>query len=114
MRPRLLCVRRSKVGIGWMQSEGRSGSYMILAVLHQCRVALRAHQLDQLRLMGEEDGLGGDVGLGVARAVPVEVVTARPPAAAVVLADRHLGVRRAVLALDGAVLPADRQLPADV
>ena len=41
-------------------------------------------------------------------------MAARSPAAAVVLADGDLGVRRAVLPLDGAEGAPDRQLPADV
>ena len=84
----------------------------------QCRdqlvVRRRAHQLGQLGLVGDVDRLDGDVGLGVAGAVPVEVVAARAPAAPVVLADRHLGVGRAVLPLDVAEGAPDRQLPAHV
>ena len=48
------------------------------------------------RRVGDVDGVGADVGLGVAGAVPVEVVAALAPAPAVVLRDRHLGVRRVV------------------
>ena len=73
-----------------------------------------AHQLAQLAGVAAEDRLAADVGLGVARAVPVEVVAARTPAPAVVLGDADLQVGRLVGQLDGAVGPADRQLPADV
>src|SRR4029079_3284650 len=52
------------------------------------------HELDQLRRVGDEHGLDGHVGLGVAAAVPVEVVPPRPPAAAAVLGDRDLRVSR--------------------
>ena len=54
------------------------------------------------------------VRVGVARAVPVEVVAAGTPPASVVLGDGDLGVRRAVRELDLAVEPPDRQLPAHV
>ena len=73
-----------------------------------------AHQLDQLGRAADVERLGRVVRLGVARAVPVEVVPAGAPAAPVVLHDRDLGVRRAVLPLDGAEGPPDRQLPAHV
>ena len=62
------------------------------AVLGQLVVRRVAHQLAQLALVGAEDRLPADVGLGVAAAVPVEVVAARPPAAPVVLRDRGLQV----------------------
>src|SRR5690606_13420204 len=60
------------------------------------------------------DRVGRDVRLGVARAVPVEVVAAGAPAAAVVLGDRDLEVGGVVGQLDRAVGAPDRQLPADV
>ena len=87
---------------------------MGLAVLHQDGVGLLAHELDELIAVGDVDGLGGDVGLGVAAAIPIEVVAARAPAAAIELRDGdqlHLGVVRA---LDLVVGAADRQLPADI
>ena len=84
------------------------------AVLGQLVVRGVAHQLAQLGLVGAEDRLAADVRLGVAAAVPVQVVAARAPAAPVVLGDRGLEVGRAVGALDLAVGAADRQLPADV
>ena len=49
-----------------------------------------AHQREQLGRVADEDRLGAHVGLGVARAVPVEVVPAGTPAAAVVLPDADL------------------------
>ena len=49
-----------------------------------------------------------------AGAPPVQVVAARAPAAAVVLADRDLEVAGVVGAVDPVVGAADRQLPADV
>ena len=75
---------------------------MCLAVADQFGVPLPPHQLHQLGLVGDEDRLQGDVRLGVARAVPVEVVPAGAPAATVVLTDRDLRVGRPVLPLDGA------------
>ena len=68
----------------------------------------------ELGRVGAVDGLAADVRLGVAGAVPVEVVAAGTPAAAVVLGDRDLEVARAVGQLDRAEGAADRQLPADV
>ena len=54
------------------------------------------------------------VGIGVAGAVPVEVVPPRSPALPAVLADGDLGVGGLVGAGHGTELAADRQLPADV
>ena len=54
------------------------------------------------------------MGLGVGGAVPVEVVSARPPTGPLVLTDDDLEVLGAVRAFDVAVGATDRQLPADV
>ena len=64
--------------------------------------------------VGDEDRLGADMRLGVARAVPVQVVAAGSPAATVVLRDGDLGVRGAVGTLHGPEAAPDRQLPAHV
>ena len=85
-----------------------------LAAQHELGVALFAHERGELGAVAAVDRLGADVRLGVGRAVPVEVVATGAPAATVVLGDGHLEVRGVVGALDGAVRPADRQLPADV
>ncbi len=73
-----------------------------------------AHELDELGAVGAVDGLAPDVRLGVAGAVPVEVVPAGAPAAPVVLRDRHLEVARVVGQLDRAEGAPQRQLPAHV
>src|SRR5207342_2489264 len=85
-----------------------------LAPAGQYVVPRLSHQRDQLGGVGLVDGLGADVRLGVARAVPVEVVPAGTPAATVVLADRDLGVGGAVLALDVTEGTTQRELPAHV
>src|SRR6478735_11284599 len=106
--------QRASARIGRVQRGRRARPHVRVAVAHQLVVRRLPHEGDQLGLVGDVDGLDGDVRLGVAGAVPVKVVAAGTPAAAVVLADRDLGVRRAVLALDGAERAPDRQLPADV
>src|SRR6476661_1943502 len=60
-----------------------------------------AHQSDELGPVLLVDGKAAMVGLGVGRAIPVEIVAARTPAVATVLADTHLGVRRVIGAGDG-------------
>ena len=104
-------VRRSRLA-GWMASALRGAGGR--AVLRQLVVRRRAHQLGELGGVGDVDRLGGDVGLGVARAVPVEVVPAGAPAGTLVLRDGDLEVAGVVGQLDGAVGAPDRQLPADV
>ena len=99
---------------GRVQRERRPRAQVRLARRRQHVVRRLPHQRDQLGGVGEVDRLGADVGLGVARAVPVEVVAAGTPAAAVVLADGDLEVRRVVVALDVAERTPDRQLPAHV
>src|SRR5205085_648617 len=72
------------------------------------------HLVGELSAVGDIERVRGDVRLGVAAAVPVEVVAAGTPATPVVLRDRrheHLGVVGAFHPVVGA---ADRQLPADV
>ena len=69
---------------------------------------------DQRAALGDVDRLGRDVRLGRAAAVPVEVVAAGAPAAAVVLADGDDEDLRAVGALDVLEGAAHGQLPADV
>ncbi len=97
-----------------MDGQQRPRPQVRLAVAHQLVVRPVAHQLGQLGRIGDVERLDRDVRLGVAGAVPVEVVTARAPAAPVVLADRDLGVLRVVLPLHVAEGTPDRQLPADV
>ena len=90
--------------------QQRPGRFQVLAAqLREYVVRLVAHQGLELDLAGLEDGLDADVRLGVAGAVPVQVVTARTPAAPVVLTDADLGVRRTVRALDLAEGAADRR-----
>src|SRR4051794_25656321 len=97
-----------------MQGELRPRPQVRLAAGGEHVVRRLAHERDQLRGAGQVDRLGSDVGLGVARAVPVEVVTAGSPADPFVLADADLLVRRAVGALDVAEGAPQGQLPADV
>ena len=97
-----------------VQRERRARAQVGFARRRQHVVRRLAHQCDQLGRVGEVDRLDADVGLGVARAVPVEVVAAGAPAAAVVLADADLEVGRAVGPLDVAEGAPDRQLPAHV
>ena len=97
-----------------MDGQQRPRPQVRLAVAHQLVVRPVAHQLGQLGRIGDVERLDRDVRLGVAGAVPVEVVAARAPAAPVVLADRDLGVLRVVLPLHVAEGTPDRQLPADV
>src|SRR6478752_9240237 len=80
----------------------------------QLGVGQRSHEFGELGGVGAVHRFAADVRLGVARAVPVEVVAARTPAAAVVLGDGHLEVARVVRQLDRAEGAPDRQLPADV
>src|SRR4029078_9946993 len=74
----------------------------------------RPHQLPELGLVGDVDRVGGHMRLGVPGAVPVEIMSTRPPATSVVLGDRDLGVGGAVGSLDVAERTPDRKLPADV
>src|SRR3954462_9588683 len=97
-----------------VQREGRTRAQMGLAPGGQYVVPGLSHQRDQLGGAGLVDGLGADVRLGVARAVPVEVVPAGTPTATVVLADRDLGVGGPVRALDVAEGTTQRELPAHV
>ena len=106
-------LQRRRGSAGWIASSGARREVR-LAVADQLVVRRLAHQRDQLGPVGDVDRLRRDVRLGVARAVPVQVVAARAPAAAVVLADGDLGVRRAVGPLDVAEGTPDRQLPAHV
>src|SRR6476620_3340349 len=96
------------------RADGLDLGEVRLGADRQLGVGQRSHQLGELGGVGAVDGLAADVRLGVARAVPVEVVAARTPAAAVVLGDRHLEVARVVRQLDRAEGAPDRQLPADV
>ncbi len=86
----------------------------LLAQLGELGVALLAHQLDQLRPVGRVDRLARAVRGGRRGAPPVQVMAAGPPAAPVVLADRHLQHLRVVRPVDPVVGAPDRQLPADV
>ncbi len=87
---------------------------MRLAEADEQVVRRPAHELHELGTVADVDRLPTDVRLGVARAVPVEVVTAGTPAAAVVLADADDLHRRAVRPLHVVVGATDRELPADV
>ena len=70
---------------------------------------------DDLVAAGLEDRLGADVRVGVGRAVPREVVAARAPVAALVLAEHDDELLGAVLVLRAVLVrAAQRQLPADL
>ena len=73
--------------VGRVQREAAAGRRGAPRPGGQLVVPLLAHQLDQLGAHRDVDRLGADVRLGVAAAVPVEVVTAGAPAAPVVLRD---------------------------
>ena len=113
-RGRVSVERQVGARVGRVQRERRARAQVGLAAAGQHVVRRLAHQLDQLGGVGQVDRLDADVRLGVAGAVPVEVVAAGTPAAPVVLADRHLDVGRVVGALDVAERTPDRQLPAHV
>src|SRR5680860_1347158 len=81
---------------------------------HQLVVSVPPDHFDEFGSVGDIDRCRADVRLGVAAAVPVEVVSAGSPATAVVLADGYLCVRRTVWKLDVAVGTPDWQLPAHV
>ena len=98
---------------GWIARAEREARWASQCVT-SWSYAAPSHQLDQLGLAADVQRLRCVVRLGVAGAVPVEVVPAGSPAAPVVLRDRDLGVGRAVLQLDGAEGTPDRQLPAHV
>lgn len=100
-------VRRVR---GHRQQRGQP----LLAQLDQPVVALLAHQLDQLRAVGHVHRITGPVRRGGRGAPPVQVVTARTPAPAVVLTDRHLEHPGVVGPVDPVVRPPHRQLPAHV
>ncbi|GAA2413423.1 hypothetical protein GCM10010420_48710 [Streptomyces glaucosporus] len=102
--------RVRRVGDG----QQRSGRQPLLAQPGQPLVPRRAHQLRQLRPVRHVHRLAGLVGGRRAGAPPVEVVSARPPAAAVVLADRDVQLLLAVRQLHPLERPPDRQLPAHV
>ena len=98
-----------------MRSHQRQlGRQALLAQLDQAVVPRLAHQLGQLRSVRHVHRVTRAVRRGRRRAPPVQVVAARTPAAAVVLADRHLEHARVVGPVDPVVRPPDRQLPADV
>src|SRR5688500_4197450 len=88
--------------IGGVHGQRRARTQVPLAVRNELVVRRPPHQRDELAGGGEVERLWSDVCLGVAGAVPVEVVAARAPAPPVVLLDGHLGVGRPVLQLDGA------------
>ena len=103
--------RRSARGRrGRVQRERRPGAQVRLARRGQHVVRRLPHQGDQLGGVGDVDRLDADMGLGVAGAVPVEVVATRAPAAPVVLADGDLEVGGLVVPLDVAERTPDRQL----
>ena len=88
-----------------MQGERRAGAQVPLAGGCQHVVRRLPHERHELHRVGQVDRLGADVGLGVARAVPVEVVAAGPPAASVVLGDGDLEVAGPVGPLDATLPP---------
>ena len=65
--------------VGGVDREPRPRRQVRLAVLDQLVVRRLAHQRDQLGLVGDVQRLAADVRLGVAGAVPVQVVAARRP-----------------------------------
>ena len=84
---------------GAARGAGRAAQVR-LAVPEQQVVRRLAHHRDQFGAVRHVNRLAAAVCLGVARAVPVEVVAARPPPAPVVLGDGDLGVRRVVGSFD--------------
>src|SRR5664279_1115356 len=83
-------------------------------MLNQRRIPGAAHELREFRAIGDVDAVAGAMRLGRCRAPPRQIAAARPPATAVVLADRdheHPGV---VGPIDPVECAADRQLPAHV
>ena len=98
-RGRGRCPASISAGRGRVQRECRSRTQVGLAAAPPARrtPAAPSARSARWRWRGRR-GSRADVRLGVARAVPVEVVTAGTPAAAVVLADRDLGVGGAVVA----------------
>ena len=65
-----------------VRCDDRRAGQVRLAEPDELVVRRPAHQLDQLRTVGDVDRLAADVRLGVARAVPVQVVAARRPSRA--------------------------------
>ncbi|WP_443072506.1 DUF1641 domain-containing protein [Streptomyces sp. NBC_01485] len=97
----------------WCQ-QGKVRRQALFAEFGQAVVAGLAHQFGQFRAVGDVDRVARAVGRGRRGAPPVQVVAARAPAAAVVLADRHLEHARVVGAVDPVVRAPHRKLPADV
>src|SRR5215218_10138215 len=77
-------------------------------------VGALAHQGDQLNPVAAVDRDPAMVGVGVAGAVPVEVVPPRSPGLPGVLTDGDLGVSGLVGASNRPELAADRQLPTNI
>src|SRR5438105_1959443 len=98
----------------WSGSSTASARHALAAEPGQLLVRLVTHELAQLGRVRDVHRFAPDVGLGVAGAVPVEVVAAGTPTTTVVLADRDDEHLRTVGAGDVVVRPSDRQLPADV
>ncbi|CAM5383565.1 hypothetical protein SFUMM280S_09049 [Streptomyces fumanus] len=112
---RTRCRARPHGRISRMRGQHRKlTGQPLLAQLGQPVVPGLAHQLGQLGPVGDVHRLARAVRRGRRRAPPVQVVAARPPAAAVVLTDRHLEHARVVGPVDPLVRPPDRQLPAHV
>ena len=91
---------RGDCWVGRMDRHLRVCRHVGLAVPDELGVRSCAHQLGQLRGVGHVDRVAGDVGPGVARAVPVEVMPARSPATPVVLRDGHFRIAGAIGSFD--------------
>ena len=109
------------LGVGGVDEQGRAITAIedlghqclaCLAVLHQRVVGRLAHERDQLVAVGAKHRFGGSVGVGVAAAVPVEVMSAGTPTATVVFGDDHDVAFGAVGKFLGVEIPTHRNLPA--
>ncbi len=85
-----------------------------VAVAFEYGVGLASHQLEQDLGLADVDRLTCSVCLGVGRAVPVQVVTAWPPAGALVFLNGDEELLVAVRLFDPRVVAANRQLPAHI
>ncbi len=83
-------------------------------MLDQSVVSGLTHELDEGVLLADVNRIRTNMRFGVARAVPVQLVPTRSPAAPVIFGDDDHQNVGAVGAFDVFVLAPDRQLPADV
>src|SRR5512133_523367 len=97
-----------------MPHRGAAPGFEVLTHPDQYLVRRRTHERNQLRAVFQIDRAQTVMRLGVGRAVPVEVGSARAPSIAAVFADADLGIGRLVCTGHGTELAPDWQLPADV